>query len=215
MVPTVATRGLNWSAGRAAHPEQNAYLTRCPACLASLASVTKETRESIGYARHHGKGSNRTTAPARLAPVQHRHLVDRSGRSAAGLYAAGPARGHQRARAAAAAATRPGGRARRPQPAAAPAPRRRAKPAAAAKVQPKGSITMVIEAEPDTILHQGRHHRQRQFRDGQRLRPVDRPRLVQRHAEDRRRAGRELQPESDRPEDLALQAAPGPQVHQR
>ena len=57
-------------------------------------------------------------------------------------------------------AAKPAAPAARPGAAAAPASQR---PAAVAQVKPKGSMTMVLEAEPGHDSAQGRHHRQRQF----------------------------------------------------
>ena len=87
---------------------------------------------------------------------------------------------------------------------------------AVAQVKPKGSMTMVIEAEPrhdsdrrtaaptTPSFVMGNVYDQLTARDWS----SGDPKIVGELAES-------FEPESDRPEDLALQAPPGPQVHQR
>ena len=76
-------------------------------------------------------------------------------------------------------------------------------------------MTMVIEAEPDTILMKDATTDNAYFVMGNVFDQLTARDWSSGYSEDRRRAGRELQPEPDRPEDLALQAPAGPHVHQR
>ena len=195
-----------WFDGRVAH-QQNTYPTRCTACLASLASVTKEKGSRwLCKASRQGFESVPPRRPRSRIPTD--DLADRPDQSAAAPVRRQPsprqARHRQRpsppatsapAAAAPTAAAKTGGSSAHQQHA-----------AGAAKVQPKGSITLVLEAEPDTDPAQGRHDRQRDvdLDEAHLYEP-----LVGRRAGQQalRQAGREPGPESDRPEDLASSCA--------
>ena len=88
-------------------------------------------------------------------------------------------------------------------------------PAAVAQVKPKGSMTMVIESEPATILLKDATTENAYFVLDNVFDKLTAREWSIGRAEDRRRAGRELQPAPDRPEDLALHPAEGPHLHQR